>query len=45
MDAAAAGLAADMYGTRDVNRPGGGAPAGGGYAGGAGAARRGMRRG
>jgi hypothetical protein len=45
MDAAAAGLAADMYGTRDVNRPGGRAPAGGGYAGGAGAARRGMRRG
>ena len=45
MDAAAKGLSDDLYGTRDINRPGGRAPAGGGYSAGTGAARRGMRRG
>ena len=36
MDTAAKGLADDLYGTRDINRPGGRAPAGGGYSAGTG---------
>jgi hypothetical protein len=39
MDTAARALHDDMYGSRDINAPGGRAPAGGGYA-----RARGVRR-